>query len=65
MVPKHLRKSNESLQSEQNEALVASFIDHQENIKYDKSVLCQPIDTGVRGVRGLIKAVVGGTQEVH
>lgn len=63
MVPKHLRKTNEGLGGDQ-ESLMASLIELQERIKNDKSILRQPIDIGVRGVKDLVKAVVGGTQEV-
>ena len=63
MVPKHLRKSDESLGSNQ-ECLMAALIELQNKIINDKSILRQPIDTGVRGVKDLIKAIVGGTQEV-
>lgn len=62
MVPKHLRKSDETLGGDQ-ESLMA-LIELQGRLKNDKSILRQPIETGVRGVRDLIKAVVGGTHEV-
>ncbi|EEB14868.1 hypothetical protein Phum_PHUM332850 [Pediculus humanus corporis] len=64
MVPKHLRKSDESLGSNQ-ECLMAALIELQNKIINDKSILRQPIDTGVRGVKDLIKAIVGGTQELQ
>ncbi|KAK6616993.1 hypothetical protein RUM44_005350 [Polyplax serrata] len=63
MVPKHLRKSDETLGGDQ-ESLMA-LIELQGRLKNDKSILRQPIETGVRGVRDLIKAVVGGTHELQ
>lgn len=64
MVSKPSKSSKTNGNKQKNAPSTSNGNDEDEKNKEDRSILRQPMDIGIRGVRDLVKALAGGTQEV-
>lgn len=64
MVSKPSKSSKTNGSKQKNTPSTSNGNDDDEKNKEDRSILRQPMDIGIRGVRDLVKALAGGTQEV-
>lgn len=64
MVPKNFSKSSKSNRTNGSKEKNIASTDNEEKADEDRSILRQPMDIGIRGVKDLMKALAGGTTEV-
>lgn len=63
MVSKPSKSTKTNGSKQKNAPSTSNGNDEDEKNKEDRSILRQPMDIGIRGVRDLVKALAGGTQE--
>ncbi|KAL0275671.1 UNVERIFIED_CONTAM: hypothetical protein PYX00_003460 [Menopon gallinae] len=65
MVPKNFSKSSKSNRTNGSKEKNTASLDNEEKSDEDRSILRQPMDIGIRGVKDLMKALAGGTTELQ